>query len=76
MDYEVIEMQKMDPVPIHTHVSNRQNDAKNVIYIENDDLLDNDIKPEVQDAEKGRQIRKPNLSSVSSIISNIDSPKG
>jgi hypothetical protein len=47
MDYEVIEMQKMDPVPIHPHVSNRQNDAKNVIYIENDDLLDNDIKPEV-----------------------------
>jgi hypothetical protein len=76
MDYEVIEMQKMDPVPIHPHVSNRQNDAKNVIYIENDDLLDNNIKPDVQDMEKGRQIRKPNLSSVSSIISNIDSPKG
>jgi hypothetical protein len=36
MDYEVLEIQKMEPIPLNPDLT----DSKNVIYIENDDVLE------------------------------------
>jgi hypothetical protein len=72
MDYEVIEMQKMEPVPL-----NSEAEIKNVIYIENDDVLEqsSDIGTEAQEMNnRGRGTRKSQVSNVSSVLSNSESP--
>jgi len=38
LDYDVIEMQKMEP--LQPHMTPKMMHEKNVIYIENDDILD------------------------------------
>jgi hypothetical protein len=75
LDYEVIEMQKMEPLmPPQTQA--KLQESKNVIYIENDDLLEGNSSDtaEAQELGKPRDPRKSQVSNMSSVMSMIESP--
>lgn len=72
MDYDVIEMQNM--IPLQPHMSPKRPDSKNVIYIENDDVLD--VPPDEADYQeqvKTQANRKSQISNLS-VVSD-QSPK-